>query len=41
LNSKNVKEGGILAHEVDVLDSDLEEDAWENQDSGIKGAKKP
>ena len=23
LNSKNVKEGGILAHEVDVLDSDL------------------
>ena len=41
LNSKNVKEGGILAHEVDVLDSDLEEDAWANQDSGIKGAKKP
>ena len=41
LNSKNVKEGGILAHEVDVLDSDIEEDAWENHDSGIKGAKKP
>jgi hypothetical protein len=41
LNSKNVKEGGILAHEVNVLDSDLEEDAWANQDSGIKGAKKP
>lgn len=41
LNSKNVKEGGILAHEVDVLDSDLEEDAWGNIDQGLKGAKTP
>lgn len=38
LNSKNVKEGGILAHEVDVLDSDLEEDAWANNET-LKGAK--
>jgi periodic tryptophan protein 2 len=40
LNSKNVKEGGLLNHEVDQLDSDLEEDAWTNQaDSGLRGAK--
>lgn len=38
LNSKNVKEGGILAHEIDVLDSDLEEDAWANNEV-VKGAK--
>jgi len=38
LNSKNVKEGGILAHEIDVLDSDLEEDAWTNNEV-VKGAK--
>ena len=42
LNSKNVKEGGILAHEVDVVDSDLEEDAWATGDAaGVKGAKLP
>jgi periodic tryptophan protein 2 len=30
LNSKNVKEGGIINHEIERLeeDSDLEEDAW-------------
>ena len=28
LNSKNVKEGGIMQHELDQIDSDLEEDAW-------------
>lgn len=39
LNSKNVKEGGILAHEIDVLDSDLEEDAWASTEA-IKGVKK-
>ena len=28
LNSKNIKEGGIVQHEIDQLDSDLEEDVW-------------
>jgi len=28
LNSKNVKEGGTMQHELDQLDSDLEEDVW-------------
>jgi len=28
LNSKNIKEGGILQHEIDELDSDLDEDVW-------------
>ncbi len=38
LNSKNVKEGGILQHEIDELDSDLEEDAWQTKDD-LPGAK--
>lgn len=28
LNSKNVKEGGMMQHEIDQLDSDLDEDVW-------------
>ena len=28
LNSKNVKEGGIMQHELDQIDSDLDEDVW-------------
>lgn len=28
LNSKNIKEGGAMQHELDQLDSDLEEDVW-------------
>jgi len=40
LNSKNVKEGGTLQHEIDEIDdSDLEEDAWEASKSGLPGAK--
>ena len=43
LNSKNLKEGGMLQHEIDQLDSDLEEDVWataasQNQE-GLPGAK--
>lgn len=26
---------------MDVVDSDLEEDAWANQETGVKGAKTP
>ena len=46
LNSKNLKEGGILQHEIDELDSDLDEDVWataasQNQEGlpGVKTAK--
>ena len=41
LNSKNMKEGGVLQHEIDQLDSDLEEDAWQTKDDlpGVKTAK--
>ena len=43
LNSKNVKEGGIMQHEIDQLDSDLEEDVWttiaNQKDQGMPGAK--
>ena len=28
LNSKNIKEGGVMQHEIDELDSNLKEDAW-------------
>lgn len=38
LNSKNIKEGGIMQHEIDELDSDLEEDAWQTKDD-LPGAK--
>lgn len=38
LNSKNVKEGGLMQHELDELDSDLEEDAWQSKDD-LPGAK--
>ncbi len=38
LNSKNIKEGGVMQHEIDELDSDLEEDAWQKKDDlpGVK-----
>jgi len=38
LNSKSIKEGGIMQHEIDELDSDLEEDAWQKKDDlpGVK-----
>lgn len=44
LNSKNMKEGGLLQHELDQLDSDLEEDVWattagQNKDTNMPGAK--
>lgn len=42
LNSKNVKEGGMMQHELDELDSDLDEDVWatsNRQDSSMPGAK--
>lgn len=41
LNSKNIKEGGIMQHEIDELDSDLEEDAWQTKDDlpGVKTTK--
>ena len=41
LNSKNIKEGGIMQHEIDELDSDLEEDAWQIRDNlpGVKTVK--
>lgn len=38
LNSKNIKEGGMMQHEIDELDSDLEEDAWQIKDD-LPGAK--
>ena len=38
LNSKNIKEGGVMQHEIDELDSDLEEDAWAVKDD-LPGAK--
>jgi periodic tryptophan protein 2 len=38
LNSKNIKEGGVMQHEIDELDSDLEEDAWQTKDD-LPGAK--
>ena len=47
LNSKNMKEGGMLQHELDQLDSDLDEDVWatteasHTQDQGMPGAKTP
>jgi periodic tryptophan protein 2 len=41
LNSKNMKEGGVMQHEIDALDSDLEEDAWQTKEDlpGVKTAK--
>ena len=43
LNSKNVKEGGVLQNELDQIDSDLEEDVWASaagaKDSSMPGAK--
>ena len=41
LNSKNVKEGGVMQHEIDELDSDLEEDAWQTRENlpGVKTVK--
>ena len=42
LNSKNIKEGGVMQHELDEIDSDLEEDAWAAaKDTGLPGAKTP
>jgi len=39
LNSKNVKEGGVMQHEIDELDSDLEEDAWGSTQKDLPGAR--
>ena len=44
LNSKNMKEGGMMQHELEQLDSDLEEDVWattNTQEQGMPGAKTP
>ena len=39
LNSKNIKEGGVMQHEIDEIDSDLEEDAWAAAQDVLPGAK--
>ena len=42
LNSKNIKEDGVMQHELDEMDSDLEEDAWATaKDTDLPGAKTP